>query len=217
MLSEVVGQFVDRQRWLDGVADVLEQVASATFDHLGPLSKPLEDLLHGTPAGHPVHAALTDIPIGSWTATLALDMAGIEDGADLALDVGLVGAISAALVGLVDWRYTTGSQRRRGVAHALFNGSGTLLYGLSSFQRHRGGRAGATTLSNLGYICILCGGYIGGGFVFQLWVIVGCYSSLMGKSPYTAVMPLGGLEEDKPTPARVDNQELVLVRRGDNV
>src|SRR5919206_454373 len=141
MLSEVIGRLIDRQRWLDGVGDVLERVTSATFDHLGPVSKPLEDLLHGTPAGHPVHAALTDIPIGSWTATLALDMAGIEDGADLALDVGLVGAISAALVGLVDWRYTTGSQRRRGVAHALFNVSGTLLYGLSSFQRHRGGRA----------------------------------------------------------------------------
>src|SRR5919199_6513008 len=103
MLGEIVGRLIDRQRWLDGVGDVLEQVTSAPFDHFGPVSKPLEDLLHGTPAGHPVHAALTDIPIGSWTATLALDMAGIEEGADLALGVGLVGAVKAALGGLVDW------------------------------------------------------------------------------------------------------------------
>jgi nitrite reductase/ring-hydroxylating ferredoxin subunit/uncharacterized membrane protein len=217
MLGEVVGRLIDRQRWLDGVGDVLEQVASATFDHLGPISKPLEDLLHGTPAGHPVHAALTDIPIGSWTATLALDIAGIEDGADLALDVGLVGAVSAALVGLVDWRYTTGTQRRTGVAHALFNLSGTLLYGLSSFQRHRGGRAGATTLSNLGYLCILCGGYLGGDLVYELGLMVDRNAWLMGKSPYRPVVPLVDLEEDRPTKARADNQELVLVRRGDKV
>ncbi len=217
MLSEIVGRFVDRQRWLDGVGDVLEQVASATFDHLGPISKPLEDLLHGTPAGHPVHGALTDIPIGAWTATIALDTAGIEDGADLALDLGLVGAVSAALVGLVDWRYTTGTQRRTGVAHALFNVTGTLLYGLSSFQRHRGGRAGATTLSSLGYLCILSGGYLGGDLVYQLGLMVDRNAWLMGKSPYAPVMPLVDLEENKPTKAAANGQELVLVRRGEKV
>ncbi len=77
MLSEVITQFIDRQRWLDRAGDVLEKVAAASFDHLGPLSKPFEDLLHGTPAGHPVHPALTDIPVGAWTATVALDLADI--------------------------------------------------------------------------------------------------------------------------------------------
>ena len=102
MLGEIVGRFVDRQRWLDRAGDVLGKVASATFDHLGPLSKPVEDVLHGTQAGHPVHAALTDIPVGAWTTTLALDLAGLDEGADLALKLGLYGALSAAVAGLAD-------------------------------------------------------------------------------------------------------------------
>ena len=61
MLSKIVIGFLDRQRWLDPAGDVLAQVASATFDHLGPLSKPIEDLLHGTPAGHPLHPAFTGV------------------------------------------------------------------------------------------------------------------------------------------------------------
>ena len=217
MLSEVIGRFIDRQRWLDGVGNVLEQVAGATFDHLGPLSRPIEDLLHGTPAGHPLHAALTDIPVGAWTTTLALDLAGIEDGADLALDLGLAGAVSAAVAGLADWRYTSGTQRRTGVAHALLNVAGTALYGISSFQRHRGNRRGATTLSNLGYLCILGGGYLGGDLAYNLGLMVNRNAWLMGKEPYTAVMPLVDLEEERPAKAEANDEPLVLVRRGEQV
>jgi nitrite reductase/ring-hydroxylating ferredoxin subunit/uncharacterized membrane protein len=217
MLSKIVIGFLDRQRWLDGAGDVLAQVASATFDHLGPLSKPIEDLLHGTPAGHPLHPAFTDIPIGAWTATLALDIAGLEEGADLALDLGLAGAAASAIAGLADWRYTEGTQRRTGVAHALLNVTGTALYALSSLQRHKGGRAGATTLSNIGYGFILGGGFLGGELAYQLGVMVNRNAWVTGQGRYVPVMPVEDLEENKPVHAEAGNEEVVLVKRGGSV
>ncbi|MDQ5850947.1 MAG: Rieske (2Fe-2S) protein [Chloroflexota bacterium] len=217
MLSEVVTHFIDRQRWLDPVGHALQKVASAAFDHLGPLSQPIEDLLHGTPAGHPLHPALTDIPIGSWTATMALDLAGIDDGADLALNLGLAGALGAAVSGLADWRYTEGTQRRAGIAHALLNLTGTTLYAISSFQRRSRNRTGAKTLSSLGYLCILGGGYLGGDLAYTLGVMVNRNAWLTGTSPYTPVMPLIDLPDDQPTRASANGEDVVLVRRGERV
>lgn len=217
MLSDVIVRLVDRQRWLDKAGDVLAQVASAVLDHLGPLSRPVEDLLHGTPAGHPVHPAIVPIPIGAWTATLALDAAGIEDGADLTVDLGLISAISAATAGLADWRYTEGTQRRVGVAHALLNVTGTTLYGLSSLQRHRGGRSGAVALSNLGYAFILAGGFLGGDLSYHLGAMVDRNAWLTGRRRYLPVLPADDLEENMPTFAEVGGEAVVLVRRGNTI
>ena len=217
MLSEVVLRFLDRQRWLDGAGDVLEQVASALLDHLGPASKPVEDVLHGTPAGHPVHPAIVTIPIGAWTATLALDIAGNEKGADLSLDLGLVTALSAAVAGMADWRYTSGTQRRTGVAHAMFNVTATTLYALSSFQRHYGGRTGAKTLSSLGYVSVMAGGFLGGELSYHLGAMVNRNAWLTGKGRFTPVMPVVDLEENRPTHATADGEDVVLVKRGDKV
>ena len=33
----------------------------------------LKDLLHGTSIGHPLHPALTDIPVGAWSMTALFD------------------------------------------------------------------------------------------------------------------------------------------------
>ena len=32
------------------------------------------DLLHGVPAGHPVHPVLVQIPLGTWTSAALLDL-----------------------------------------------------------------------------------------------------------------------------------------------
>lgn len=217
MLSEVIVRFLDRQRWLDGAGDVLEQVASAALDHLGPLSRPVEDLLHGTPFGHPVHPAIIPIPIGAWTATLVLDAAGLEDGADLSLDLGLVTALTAALAGIADWRYTDGTQRRVGVAHALSNVAGTTLFAISSFRRHSGRRSGASALSGLGYLCILGGGFLGGDLSYHLGLMVNRNAWVTGKGRWTPVLPLGELEENKPAHAEANGEDVVLVKRGPKV
>jgi nitrite reductase/ring-hydroxylating ferredoxin subunit/uncharacterized membrane protein len=217
VLGEIVGRFVDRQRWLDRAGDVLEKVAAAAFDHLGSLSKPLEDLLHGTPAGHPVHAALTDIPVGAWTTTLALDLAGLDEGADLALKLGLAGAAGAFVTGLADWRYAEGTQRRMGVAHALLNSAGATLYALSAVQRRNGNRATGRKLAHIGYGLVIGGGYLGGDMVYKTGLMVNRNAWVTKSSPFRAAVPLVDLEENRPTHVRAGAEDLVLVRDGDRV
>jgi nitrite reductase/ring-hydroxylating ferredoxin subunit/uncharacterized membrane protein len=217
VIGEIVGRFVDRQRWLDRAGDVLEKVAEAAFDHLGPLSKPFEDVLHGTAAGHPVHAALTDIPVGAWTTTLALDLAGLDEGADYALKLGLAGAAGAALAGLADWRYTEGSHRRTGVAHALLNITGTTLYTLSAIQRSNGNRSAGRTLSHIGFGFVIGGGFLGGDLVYKMGLMVNRNAWVTGAAPFRGVVPLADLEENRPTHIRSENEDLVLVRNGDTV
>jgi nitrite reductase/ring-hydroxylating ferredoxin subunit/uncharacterized membrane protein len=217
MLSEVIGRVVDRQSWLDSVGNVLEQVAGGLFDHLGPASRPVEDLLHGTPAGHPLHPALVAVPIGTWTATLALDIAGLDEAADLMVDVGLVAALSSAVVGIADWRYTVGTQRRMGVAHALLNITATTLYGISAWQRRTDERIGAKTTANLGYACVLAAGYLGGDLAYALGVMVNRNAWMGGAGDFVPVAEIDDLPEDKPTRAEADGESLVLVRRGNTV
>ncbi len=216
MIGEIVGRAVNRQRWLDGVGAGLQKAAGVLFDHLGPASRPVEDALHGTPAGHPVHPAIIPIPIGAWTAVLALDYAD-KEGADLALDVGLVGALAAAVAGIADYRYLHGTMRRTGAAHALANIAGTTLYALSSWRRHSGNRSGAAALSTAGYVFILAGGFLGGELSYTLGVMVNRNAWITGTSPFTPVMPLVDLEENRPVRATTEREDLVLVRRGDQV
>lgn len=63
------------------------------------------------PYGHPFHPFLVTIPIGSWIASLVFDIAGraqgmegaaLIDGAQWLVGIGIVGALLAALVGVLD-------------------------------------------------------------------------------------------------------------------
>src|SRR5579883_807974 len=121
MESTEVIQFVDKQEWLQGAADTLQKAAHEALD---PAGQNVRDILHGVWLGHPLHPAITDIPIGSWTAAAALDImdaAGrseVGPGADAAIGVGIVAAVGAAMSGLADW-YLLGekSKQRLGAAH----------------------------------------------------------------------------------------------------
>ncbi|HEX2122870.1 MAG TPA: DUF2231 domain-containing protein, partial [Thermoanaerobaculia bacterium] len=122
---------VERQEWLE---DVAEAVQPAVQDALRQLGDGVKDLLHGKWLGHPLHPVLTDIPVGAWTAAMMIDAVelitgndGAGDAADLAVGVGLAGALGAAVAGAADWSETSGSARRIGVAHALLNVAATGL------------------------------------------------------------------------------------------
>ncbi len=59
---------VERATALDGLVDALRRV----IRRIVPLGR-LADALHGTWLGHPVHPALTDVPVGAWVAAAVLD------------------------------------------------------------------------------------------------------------------------------------------------
>src|SRR5919199_4229455 len=76
---------------------------------------PVKDLLSGAGLGHPLHPALTDVPIGSFTAATVLDLVGgerFEDAVEALLALGIVTTVPTASAGLADWSDTYGSEQR---------------------------------------------------------------------------------------------------------
>src|SRR5690606_29767857 len=86
--------------------------------------------------GHPLHLALSDLPMGAWTTALALDAVGQDGGADVAVAVGLAGAAGAVVTGVAAWR--SAPDRRLGAWHAVVSGGATALYAGSLLLRWRG-------------------------------------------------------------------------------
>src|SRR5919202_6211854 len=106
---------------LDPWADQLQNALHTAVEQGGPAAGRLKDWLHGVWLGHPLHPALTDVPIGAWMAGALLDLVGAEEPADAAMTIGALAAVPTALAGAADWSDTDGSARRVGLVHALLN------------------------------------------------------------------------------------------------
>jgi uncharacterized membrane protein len=127
---------------------------------------PAGDVLRGRWLGHALHPLLTDVPIGAWTSSLILDLAGgssSEGAADLLVAVGVAAVAPTALSGWSDWGETkTIEQRRVGIVHAATNIAATTMFA-SSLRMRREGRRGPGKLLSLAAAGMLgVGGYLGG-------------------------------------------------------
>src|ERR1041384_639218 len=128
MAGEALIKVVEKQESLDRLADQIQPLIRDSFKAAGPAGREVKNFLHGTWLGHPLHPALTDVPLGAWTAAFALDamesISGRKElgtGADVAIAVGLVGAAGAAVTGLTDWADTDGRGRKVGLLHGLLD------------------------------------------------------------------------------------------------
>jgi nitrite reductase/ring-hydroxylating ferredoxin subunit/uncharacterized membrane protein len=153
-------------------ADGLDAVAEKLNGLLGKVIRPgvVEDTLSGTPAGHPLHPALVSVPIGAWSTSLVLDLAGQDDAAGVASLLGTVSAMPAALTGASDWLTTSGPERRVGLVHAASNYAGIFLQVGSLLARRRGHRGAAIALSVAGFSATGLGGWLGGHLSYALGV-----------------------------------------------
>lgn len=154
---------------LDAVGDALAGPVNAFYESGGEAGRSLKDAVNGTWLGHALHPAITDVPVGAWTAALVLDMVGERRGAKIAVGVGLLGAVGAALSGVTDWLDTYGKPRRLGVVHAAVNTTAALLYTGSYFVRDREPRLGVT-LSSVGYALVALGALYGGSIALDLQI-----------------------------------------------
>jgi nitrite reductase/ring-hydroxylating ferredoxin subunit/uncharacterized membrane protein len=112
---------------------------------------------------------MTDVPIGSWTATLVFDGLDLATGkkplqhaADASLVFGTLGAFGAAVTGLSDWRYLSGGSRKMGVAHGLLNTIGLVLSIVSLVQRATGRRNAGRLTFLTGYSISGMAAHLGG-------------------------------------------------------
>ena len=67
-------RITDAMPFLDGVADRVQPKVQAVVDRGGAR---LRNVVDGVWFGSPLHPALTDVPVGSWTAAITFD--ALED------------------------------------------------------------------------------------------------------------------------------------------
>lgn len=147
----------------------------ALVDTALPDGRPRE-LLEGRWIGHALHPVLSDVPIGSWTSSVILDLLGgdsAETSADLLILVGLAAALPTALSGWTDWSRTDERQQRVGLVHAAANISAVSLFALSLRKRRQGHRNAGKLLSLAGAGTMGAAAYLGGHLSFARGVGVG--------------------------------------------
>lgn len=184
----------------------------------------LKSLLNGTWFGHPLHPAITDVPITAWLLTALFDIIWLFTrtqwtayGAFVTVIVGLGGALFAAVTGLVDWSDTYGAERRVGLNHAIFNVSATILYLVSFLLRLSAGPGdgiAAAIFGFVGLICVSYAAYLGGEMVFTKGTGVNHTAWEAASEDYEAVLPLAGVEENKLYRVMVAGVPVVLLRQG---
>ncbi|MGI8484431.1 MAG: Rieske 2Fe-2S domain-containing protein [Thermomicrobiales bacterium] len=210
-------KLVDSMPWLDTAAYVAHTVFEPVLGANAPTA--LKNALYGTWLGHPLHPAVTDLPIGFWSASMLLDACGMEDGADIALNAGTLSALGAAVTGMAQWHdlQEEDQPRRLGILHALINVSATTCYGISWVLRDNDSRKAGIGWSLAGGSLMGIGALLGGDLSFRLGVGVSRIAYEMPVTDWTDTLALDDLEEGTPKRFEMESVPLVLVRQGDQV
>jgi nitrite reductase/ring-hydroxylating ferredoxin subunit len=218
-----LGDFISRQKWLAPAETALGAVADTLFLKEVKFGEKLRNFLHGTWFGHPLHPAITDVPLGAWTAATALDLyesvtgdESLARGADFAVGVGLLGAAGAALTGLNDWNYTSDKPRRVGALHALTNLAATTCYLSSWWQRRNGCRESGLTTGFVGFGLSMVGAYLGGHLVYNERIGVNHAPEELPEK-FVPVMKEAELPDDKMVKAEADGVPIFLVRHNGRI
>jgi len=64
-LRHAIGKVVERQTWLDKLANPVQNWLLAFFGQPGQPNRKMKDMLNGTWLGHSLHPVLTDVPLGA--------------------------------------------------------------------------------------------------------------------------------------------------------
>lgn len=162
-------------KWIEKTGEAVQPAILKAFESGGETGQAIKNFLHGTWLGHPLHPLLTDIPVGAYTVTAALDVLELcgndkyKEGADASLGVGLMGAAGAAVTGITDWTATSGQTRNLGTTHALLNIGATVMNVASLFLRKKQStRKWGIGLSLAAYGVTAASAYLGGALVYGL-------------------------------------------------
>lgn len=207
-----------------GIEENLQKLVHKAFDSAGPRGQRLKNFLNGTWLGHPLHAVLTDVPVGAWTAALIFDglemMSGRDEFAiasDTAVAIGIAGAVGAALTGVADWQDADAPARRLGIIHGILNLSGTVLFAASLISRRRKSRSTGRVLGALGYGVMTTAARLGGKMVYEHRVGVDRTAGQAFPADFVSVFPEAELAEAQPKRVEEDGVPILLVRRGSRI
>lgn len=217
----------ESQPFAERFSDALQHIIQVIVGSNRKPPRRLKSLLNGTWYGHPLHPALTDVPITAWVLTAIFDIIWLITqstwsayAAFVTVIVGLLGALGAIVTGLTDWSDTYGSERRVGLNHALYNSLATLLYLVSFILRLLAGPGDSISAAIIGFVGLASVSYaafLGGEMVFTKGTGVNHTAWEMGSDDYEAVMPFESVEENKLYRVTAAGVPVVLLRQGQQV
>lgn len=215
---------VAKTAWVGRTADAAGDAVKSAYAAAGERGLRVKSALNGVWLGHPLHSALTDVPLGAWTVAVACDAADVATGraefsgcARAAITVGLVGALASAVAGVTDWSDTDGRARHIGFLHGTLNltATGLLATSLALRRRAQGGRGRMWALA--GYAVALGAAYLGGNLVYGQQIGVNHAAGQEVPEDFTPVLALNELGEQQLKRVTVGTTPVLLVRSGDTV
>ena len=214
MIGRLATRLLDAQaRWAKPFGDSVHDALHAAFHRVAPI----RDILNGRWLGHPLHALLTDVPVGALTLVIVLDVLGQPVAADVGLAFGVVTLLAAALAGLADYSDTDGTARVRATVHGTLMTIALLLYLVSLVLRAAGGERGVPiAVSILAYLILAAGAFTGGDVVYVMGNMVDRHAWRPAGAKW-ARLEVDDVPDGQPVRARLGLQNLVLVRRGDRI
>ena len=222
---------------------MLARLLTRAMDAQGIWTKPLGDLAHrflfwlfqGIPAvrdllvgrwlGHPLHAVLTDAPIGILFLVIVFDVIDDPGAAAITLALGILAMLAAALAGFADYADTDGKARERATLHSSLMLLALLGYLVSfAFRLGSGPLASAAGiwLSVISFLVLAAGAYVGGDVVYVLGNMVSRHAFRGTGTKWITLEPAeldgdGNIPEGRLVKAKLGINQLVLVRQGAQV
>ena len=212
---------MDAQRpWVRPLGDAVHRIDHAIF-HAVP---PVRDLLNGRWLGHPIHAVLTDAPIGILFLVIVFDVVGQPAAAGWAVVIGVLAMIAAALAGFADYADTDGLARDRATLHSSLMVVALVLYLVDGGLR-LGGPADvpaptvAVALSVVAFLVLAAGAFVGGDVVYVAGTMVDRHAFRGAGTKWIGLEPAeldadGSIPEGRPIKAKLGINSLVVIRNG---
>lgn len=212
-----------RLGWLGGLSD---RVAAALI--------PVRERYQGNPvlelsnggrwAGHPLHPALSDLPVGLWSGAVLLDVTGHDPRSGRRLGpagvlsaAGLVAGVAAFFTGVSDWAVSNEPDRRVGLFHGLLNSLALGLQAASLGSRAGGHRGTARVLGAASLSVTAAASYLGGHLVFARGVMVSRVAWADGPRRWSRALPDADLPSERPAAVEVEGRRVVLYRDRDGL
>ncbi len=226
--QRIIGEFAADKSGVPAREPVEEKLQKmldkALYANGRPSAQKIRNFLNGTWLGEPLHAVLTDVPIGAWTVAIMFDALDLIShrrefslAADTSLAIGLMGAAGAAVTGITDWSDVDPPARRLGLIHGLLNVGVTALFTTSFILRKKKLRTGGRVSAVLGYALLSWSAHLGGKMVYEQRVGVDRTAGEVFPKDFVAVLPESKLGDSVPTRAICEGVPILLVRRGQRI
>lgn len=212
---------------IPGLGDNSKKVADAIHNAVlggGEGIRKGVDILHGTWLGHPLHPALTSVPIGAWTIAVMCDLVAAQRGSDEAAKmadaltaIGVVAAVPTALAGIADYSAIDRSTVAPAGLHGLLNSAGLVLNIFSIRDRAAGNRGRGVLLSTVAFGLVNISAWIGGELVNDKKVGVKHFEEPGGPQEWRSVLDSAELKAGTPKRVDVEGTPVALYREGTSV